>query len=79
MPQTWQDWVLGIGSLCFVFALLPSVLSKHKPHIGTSLLTAVVLTAFTAVYFSLGLFYGAITTGMAAVMWYVLLYQKARR
>ncbi|MEX0916965.1 MAG: hypothetical protein WDZ90_00330 [Candidatus Paceibacterota bacterium] len=74
--STWQDWVLAAGQLSFAVALVPSILSKHKPSAWTSALTALVLTTFVVVFFTLGLLYGAITSGVVAVCWYILLFQK---
>lgn len=79
LPETWQDWVVAIGSLLFFFALLPSILSKNKPSVWTSLLTASILTIFAVVYWTLGLTFGTATTALTATGWCVLFFQKARR
>lgn len=74
--NNWQDIVLGAGSLIFVIALLPSVLSKNKPSIWTSATTGAVLTVFAGTYASLSLWYAAVTTLLAALLWGVLVFQK---
>lgn len=76
LPLTWQDWVLTIGQILFFVALLPSIFSQHKPSAWTSFMTGGTLTAFTVVFFSLGLIWGAVTAALVAVAWYVLLLQK---
>ena len=72
----WQDIVIGIGSLIFAAALVPSVLSKDKPALWTSITTGIVLAVFTATYASLSLWYATFTTSLAALLWIVLAVQK---
>ena len=72
----WQDIVLAVGSLIFAFALLPSVFSKHKPAVWTSLLTASVMAVFSVTYASLSLWYTASTSTLATTLWFVLAIQK---
>lgn len=74
-----QDLIILIGSGLFSVALLPSVFSRNKPAAWTSLLTAVVLSAFTWVYVTLDLTYGAITTATTAALWSILLVQRLRK
>ena len=76
LPKTWQDWVIAVGSFLFFVALLPSVFSENKPDVWTSGMTSLNLTAFTVIYYSLGLRFGTITTALATLAWYVLWYQK---
>jgi hypothetical protein len=72
----WQDIVIAVGSLIFALALLPSVLSKHKPALWTSAMTGIVLVVFTIAYASLSLWYATVTTSLAALLWIVLAVQK---
>jgi hypothetical protein len=72
----WQDWVLTLGSVILVTALFPSVFSKHKPALSTSLLTGSVLMTFAVVYFTLNLIFGSIITLFSASTWYVLAIQR---
>lgn len=74
--HTWQDIVLAVGSLIFAIALIPSVISEHKPALSTSILTAAVLAVFTATYATLSLWYATTTTGLTAIIWGVLAFQK---
>lgn len=79
LPLIWQDWVLTLGSLVFFIALIPSILSKDKPDIKTSMPTALVMTAFTITYGSLGLWYGMSTSALTTIAWYILWFQKIRK
>ncbi len=71
----WQDLVLMVGNFVIVIALIPTVLGKHKPEPLTSFLDGVVLTAFAIVFFSLGLYCGAIAVSISGLLWFILLVQ----
>ena len=75
MIVIWQDVLLMVGGFGFSIALLPAVLSKKKPCKATSLTTACILTSFTIVYASLYLVLACISTGITAVMWFILFFQ----
>jgi hypothetical protein len=77
--HTWQDIVLAIGAVIFCLALIPSITGEDKPAVWTSVLTGSVLAVFTAVYVSLSLWYAALTTGLSAVLWAVLAFQKVSK
>jgi hypothetical protein len=72
----WQDIVIAIGSLILAIGLIPSVLSKDKPSLWTSVITSLVLITFTIAYASLALWYATFTTALAALLWIVLAAQK---
>jgi hypothetical protein len=72
----WQDIVLALGSLVLAAALIPSIMSHHKPALWTSGSTGLVLAAFAVTYATLSLWYAAITTGLSALLWFVLGIQK---
>jgi hypothetical protein len=72
----WQDWVLTIGSFVFIIALIPSLMSKDKPALFTSLLTGFFLCLYTGVYASLNLRSSTISTGILALAWLMLGVQK---
>lgn len=74
--HNWQDIVLGAGSLILAAALLPSIFSKHKPALWTSVLTGAVLTTFAVTYSSLRLWYAATTTLLTALLWFTLAVQR---
>ncbi len=72
----WQDLALSIGSFIFTVALIPSLRSKHKPALSTSVLTGIILLVFAAVYLSLTLWLGAALVLLNAVTWFILAAQK---
>ncbi len=74
----WQDPVLASGSLVFIIALVPSLVSTKKPALSTSVLTGTVLAAFAAVYASLSLWFTTITTSVTSICWLVLALQQFR-
>lgn len=74
--MVWQDWVLTAGAIAFIVALAPSVLSKDKPALTTSLLTGTVLAIYTIVYVTLSLWLSAITLAITSLTWFILAYQK---
>jgi membrane glycosyltransferase len=72
----WQDIVLAVGQLALAIALVPTVLSHHKPALWTSTITSAVLVLFAVTYASLSLWYATFTTSLAAAMWIILAAQK---
>ena len=72
----WQDYVIAVGSIIFIIALMPTVLSKEKPHLSTSLMTGTVLMVFAITYLTLRLWFAAITTALTSLQWFVLAVQK---
>jgi hypothetical protein len=68
----WQDHILAISFLMFNVALLPSVFSKHKPALSTSILTFVFLIPGLFVYISLSLWYSTLMTAINISLWGVL-------
>lgn len=74
----WQDIVFSIGQWIFIVALIPSVLSKDKPALSSSLLTGTVLAVFAVTYLSLSLWFSGATTILVSGMWFTLAIQKYR-
>lgn len=72
----WQDLAITIGSIIFIIALIPSVMSKDKPALSTSIMTGSVLTVFAFVYLTLSLWFSAIVTAGTAALWLLLAVQK---
>ena len=72
----WQDLVLTGGQLVLIFSLIPSIVSRHKPALMTSLLAVVVLAAFTGVYVTMHLWFTAVTVGVTCFTWVILAYQR---
>ncbi|MEX1027637.1 MAG: hypothetical protein WD049_06480 [Candidatus Paceibacterota bacterium] len=72
----WQDIVFSLGQVLFVVALLPSVFSKDKPALSSSLMTGCILATFGITYASMGLYWSAGTAAAIAATWFVLAVQK---
>jgi len=72
----WQDIALMVGGFIFAPSLIVSIKKRSKYPIGTSLPTAIALTAFVACYVTLGLYLAAISTGLTAICWYILVRNK---
>lgn len=74
----WQDTVLMIGNLFFFIALIPSIMSVNKPSKWTSLTTAIILSIFCIIYFTLSLTHATIGSAVTAVAWWILYFQKVK-
>lgn len=74
--MSWQDIVLSVSQVVFVIALLPSVFSKNKPAIATSVMNLIFLYVISYVYLTLSLFGSAIGIFIVATLWTVLAVQK---
>ena len=72
----WQDIVIAIGQWIFLFALFPSILSKDKPALTTSISTGIVLMVFTITYVLLSFWASAISTFLVSAGWFTLAIQK---
>lgn len=74
----WQDIVFGVGTIIFSSALLPSIFSKDKPAISTSILTGITLIFFAVAQASLSLWFASVTNLIASALWITLAVQKYR-
>ncbi|MDO8620333.1 MAG: hypothetical protein Q7R64_03230 [bacterium] len=72
----WQDIVFSVGQWIFIIALIPSLLSKEKPALSTSLMTGTVLAVFAFTYSTLSLWTASVSTVLSAGTWFVLAVQK---
>jgi len=72
----WQDIALSIIGFSFSFALIPSIMSKHKPAMWSCLLTASGLTAMVIVFGTMGLWLTVIANSLSALAWWILLFQR---
>jgi hypothetical protein len=75
MVHQWQDIALATSTCIFNIALLPSVFGKHKPALGTCLLTSTFLMVNVTAYFSLSLWYAATMASINFCLWATLLIQ----
>lgn len=75
----WQQMVLAIGQAVFIAALLPSVFSKDKPEIWTSIITGLVALSIAITYVTMSLPVAAFSAFFNFVFWSVLALQKLRQ
>ena len=75
----WQDIILSIGQIVFIIALLPSVFSKDKPALATSVITGITLMIFAFTYATLSLTNAAISAVIVSLLWFVLAIQKYKQ
>ncbi|MEK7603460.1 MAG: hypothetical protein AAB459_04455 [Patescibacteria group bacterium] len=74
----WQDKVIAACQLLFFFTMLPSILSKHKPALATSIMNCVLVTVIVFCFFTLDLWYSVATAIPASAAWFILAVQKFR-
>jgi len=72
----WQDIVISVAQIGFVFALIPSIKSSDKPSITTSAMYASLVTIITICFLTLHLWFSALTAAMGAISWMILVVQK---
>ncbi len=77
--MSWQDIALTIANLSFAIALLPSVFSKDKPAVATSLLTVAGLTVTAVTFASLSLWFSMTVVLITAMIWLTLAFQVMLR
>jgi predicted branched-subunit amino acid permease len=76
----WQDLALAVGAIFFIIVLIPTLVSKtEKPALWTSVGNSVVLAMMASVYFSLSLWFAAVTTIGSFLCWVILTVQTLRR
>tara|TARA_Y100000310_G_C20695023_1_gene825052 strand:- start:3463 stop:3714 length:252 start_codon:yes stop_codon:yes gene_type:complete len=79
--MVWQDIIITIIYIIFVYALIPQVLKgfkEKKPHINfqTGLLNTIAMYALAIAFFSLGLLFSGIIGTLNATMWLILFIQS---
>jgi hypothetical protein len=75
--MAWQDIiVLSIGSWIFIAALIPSLTSKDKPPVSSSITTGSVLLVYAVVYITLDLWLSVVSTAIMALVWLTIGWQK---
>jgi hypothetical protein len=72
----WQDVVLGGAQIFFAVSLLPSVFSKDKPALATSIMTSFMLYVICFVNYTLNLYGAAAGLFLVASLWGILAFQK---
>lgn len=74
----WQDIVLGGAQLFFAVSLLPSIFSKDKPALATSVMTSFMLYIIGYVNYTLNLKGASVGLFIVASLWGTLAIQKFR-
>ena len=75
----WQDWVIAIVQWVFALVLIPAIRHPlNKPPFSSSLLTAILLTVLSFVFYTLSLWNSTFSSLAVAAAWYVLAWQKFR-
>jgi len=74
----WQNIVPLVGNIIFTVALVPSILSRHKPHRWTCVLTAGVLLTYVVTFWDMNLWYWSLATLATTTAWLVLLFQRRK-
>ncbi len=74
----WQDVVLTIGQVIFIVALFPSVFSKDKPALQTSIVSSAAAFSIAIVYVTLSIPFAASSAALNGALWFVLAVQKWR-
>lgn len=72
----WQDPVMMIAGFIFVPALIVSLKKKIRYPLGTSLPTALALTALTVCTITLGLYLASISNTLTTICWYILVVRR---
>jgi hypothetical protein len=75
----WQETVLALGQIIFIIALLPSVFSKDKPEIWTSVITGSVALSIAITYITMKIPIAAVSAFFNFVFWSILAIQKFRQ
>jgi len=81
MKLKWQDVVLTIISLAFCYALIPQIIYNYNLHVvniswQTLIITMLGLYFAGFCYFTLKLYFTAISTSISATCWLIILIQK---
>jgi hypothetical protein len=74
----WQDVVIGLSYVFFDLALIPSLRTRDKPALQTSLITGTLNVAIALTQITLGLWFSTIATSINALLWLTLAYQKSK-
>jgi len=73
-----NDLIFTFGSIVFLVALIPSLVSENKPDKKTSFITSFVLCVFSLNYISIGLYFSSVVSFIGAIAWLVLYIQKKK-
>lgn len=74
--MVWQDIVISICQIIAVFSLMPSITSKDKPALKTSVMNMAIVFTIATTLLALKLWIASLTAYMIALSWTVLATQK---
>ena len=76
--MVWQDIVIAVCQLCFLPAMLPTLLGPDKPALSTSVLNALIVAVITVCFATLQLWFAVGTGTVTVLIWLTLAVQKYR-
>ena len=76
--MNWQNILFTTGAIVFAISLFPSILSKDKPALATSLLSGIMLMLFAIAYATLRFWTSALSNAVLSFLWLILAFQKHR-
>ena len=74
--MVWQDIVISICQIIAVFSLIPSITSKDKPALKTSVMNMAIVFTIATTLLTLRLWIASLTAYMIALSWTILAIQK---
>lgn len=79
----WQDIVVSIASIIFVYAMIPQIIYGFKTKKGLisiqfSLLNILAMTSLVVVYTSFGLVFSTVLSILITLLWFILLVQRLK-
>jgi len=74
--MSWQDILFGAGQWVLFAALIPSLVSQHKPALATSIVTGIVLSLFGLSFLTLELYFAGLSTMAVSAGWFLLAFQR---
>lgn len=75
LGDRWRDYVLFLGQIVFLFALLPTVFGDSKPEFCTCIVTALGMTLFTYVYATVNWWWTTAVAFVVTLLWWILVVQ----
>ncbi|MBI2673102.1 hypothetical protein HYX19_02480 [Candidatus Woesearchaeota archaeon] len=79
----WQDIVISIASIIFVYAMIPQIIYGFKTKKGLisvqfSLLNILAMIGLVVVYVSFGLIFSTVLNIIITLLWFILLIQRLK-
>ncbi len=79
----WQDLIVSIASIIFVYAMLPQIIYGFKTKKGLtsiqfSLLNIIAMVGLVIVYASFNLIFSTVLNVILMFLWFILLIQRLK-